>query len=51
MAKINALINEQEVGIEKADSIILSYKENEALKVEVFGKTIHRYIKNQNKRY
>lgn len=49
MAKINALINEQEVGIEKADSIILTYKENEALKVEVFGKTIHRYIKNQNK--
>jgi LPS export ABC transporter protein LptC len=49
MSKINALINEKEAGIEKADSVILTYKENEFLKAEIFGKSVSRYIKNENK--
>lgn len=49
MKKINALINEQEVGVEKADSIVLTYKEDQFLKAQIFGETIHRYIKNQSK--
>lgn len=49
MATINALINDEEAGIEKADSVKLIYKENQFLKAEIYGVSVLRYIKNQNK--
>jgi len=49
MATVDALINEKEVNIETADSVKLTYKEGEFLKAEIYGKSVARYIKSDNK--
>ena len=49
MAKIDALINEKEANIEVADSVKLTYKEDASLKAEIFGKSVSRYLKGDNK--
>lgn len=49
MAKIDALINEKEANIEVADSVKLTYKEGASLKAEIYGKSVSRYLKGDNK--
>ena len=49
MAKVKAMFNEKDADVEIADSVIFTYKEGEYIRAVVTGKTIRRYIKNQNK--
>ncbi|MCB9032303.1 MAG: LPS export ABC transporter periplasmic protein LptC [Chitinophagales bacterium] len=49
IATINALIKDDEVGVEIADSVKLIYKENEFIRAEITTKTVKRYIESQNK--
>lgn len=49
MAKVKAMFNEEEAGIEVADSVQFSYKEGEYTRAIVTGKTVKRYIKTENK--
>ncbi|MCB0508464.1 MAG: LPS export ABC transporter periplasmic protein LptC [Chitinophagales bacterium] len=49
LAKVKAIFNEDDVQIEKADSVIFTYKEGEYIRAVVTGKVIRRYTKSQNK--
>jgi LPS export ABC transporter protein LptC len=49
VAKINALVSNNDVGIEHADSVHLIYKEGAYTRAEIRAKTVKRYIKTQNK--
>lgn len=49
IATINAIIKDDEVGVEIADSVKLIYKENEFIRAEITTKTVKRFIESQNK--
>lgn len=49
MAKVKAMFNEQDADVEIADSIQFFFKEGQYTRAIVTGKTIRRYVKNQNK--
>lgn len=49
MAKVKAMFNESDADVEKADSVVFTYKEGEYIRAVVTGKTIKRYTKTQNK--
>lgn len=49
VARINALVSNDDVGVERADSVHLIYKEGPYTRAEISAKTVKRYIKDQSK--
>lgn len=49
VARISALVNNDDVGVERADSVHLVYKEGPYTRAEISAKTVKRYIKDQSK--
>jgi LPS export ABC transporter protein LptC len=49
VSRINALVSNDDVGVERADSVHLLYKEGAYTRAEISARTVKRYIKTQNK--